>query len=259
MDMDLTMPPWKKVKYEPNFCRFTEPYTDGSKHAFIIDERVPSDLIKPKRIHWFVAEKATVLHINIKEDNTERTAMSAMQVAQRVIDLYSCVGQAAIKHGISHVEYRTDSFVCILDDSICVGDPIGMLFAFASDLRQRLANLTDPYESYMGIALGATTLLESPLAIVGGAANIAEDMARLEISDAVAVHESALWRWASAARRPLPLPLPLPVACASGRHRRVTAFDLGSCSFHPAPAAAAAAAQKVAAAAPQRRRSASLT
>jgi hypothetical protein len=225
------MPPWKKQKSEHT----VKLQNDGSKVEgtnILVDK---TD-IKPAhfastRMEWFVAEKATVLHVNIQNSRATKIGMDAVQVAQRVIDLFSGVSQVAIDHGISHVEYRTDSFVFVLelDDPICAGDPVGKLLAFAADLHQHLANLTDPLQSHMGMASGATTLMGTT-AVVGGAANIAHDMALLEIPAVVAVHESALWRWASAARRPLPLPLP--VECAGGCRRRVTAFDLGSCSFH---------------------------
>jgi class 3 adenylate cyclase len=203
--------------------------------------------MKPKRMECFVAENATVLHIITQNVQAKSKAMSAMQVAQRVIDIYSCVGQATANHGISHVEYRTDSFVCLLDldDPICNGDPVEHLLAFAADLHQRLANLDDPLQAHMGMASGATALIGTTPAVVGAAANIADDLASLGIPAAVAVHDSALWRWASAARRSPP-PAP-PVECASGRCWRVAVFDLGSGSFRPAavPATLAALRQSV--------------
>jgi hypothetical protein len=70
-------------------------------------------------------------------------------------------------------------------------------------------------------------------------------MAEAGAAGAVAVHESALWRWAAAARR-LPPPSMF-IECARGERGRAAAFDLEACAFRRPPAAAG----DVAAAAPE--------
>jgi hypothetical protein len=246
----------KKQKSEQKVCSCGKPQIHGQKHECTgmhvkiedfmsaSNEFQSSDFIKPKRLEWFVAENATVLHINTQYAQAAKAAISVMQVAERVIGLYSCVGEAATDHGIPHVEYRNNSFVCVidLDDPCCAGDPVRKLLAFAADLRQRLANLTAPVQAHMGMASGATTLIRTPLAVIGGPANIAEGMARLEIPAAVAMHDTALRR-----RTVRLLPALPPVECAGEWSRQTAVFDFGTCSFRPADATVAVATPKLAA------------
>jgi hypothetical protein len=229
-----------------NVCSCAIPQKVDSPHGCIIDDKYNKPALnngdeginpsRPKRLDCFVAEKTTVLHIKVQNTQAKNTTMSAIQLAQQVLDVYSCVSQSATIHGISIIEPRTDSFVCVLDadDPNCEGDPVGQLLAFAADLNSRLTSRPEPLQSRMGMASGPTALIGSHPAVVGDTANIAEDMARLGTVATVVLHESALFRWAPSAP---------PVDCAGGR----AVFDFETGSFRPA-AAAAAATPKIAAA-----------
>jgi hypothetical protein len=107
----------------------------------------------------------------------------------------------------------------------------------------------------MGMASGSAALLQpasgplqaapSVLGVRGDAADVAQEMAGACAVGAVAVDESALWRWAAAARR-LPPPSALVECGRAGRRRRVGTFDLAAGAFRlPPDAAHAAAARRV--------------
>ena len=262
--MDMLIPPLKKQKCKQNACSCPkQPKEDDSKQESAVDnghhdvtahrncyQGFNTETTRPKKLEWFVAEKSTVLHINVQITQAASTNMSSMQAAEQVLDVYSCFRQYATIHGISIVELRTNSFVCVLDadDPDCAGEPVGQLLAFATDLNHHLLSRPAPLHARMGMASGPTALIGTPPVVVGDAANIAEDMARLGAVAAVAVHESALWRWAAAAGR-APPPASR-VDCASGRSRGAAVFDLETGSFAaPTNAAAAAAALETAAAA----------
>ena len=226
---------------------------EPSKPASInSDHELNSDATSPKRPAWFYVEETTALHINIRRpkegDDSDGTSSTAMLDPKQALDLFLCFGQCADFHGISIIEHRTDSFVCILDanDPNSAGDSVGQLLTFAADLNHRLVRFSVPLEARMGMASGPTTLVGSTPAVIGNAANIAEDMARLAAAAAVAVHESALWRWAAAARRTPPAAAP--VNCMGGQSARAAMFDLEAEAFRPSAAAAAAAAASAAAA-----------
>jgi hypothetical protein len=125
---------------------------------------------------------------------------------------------------------------------------VGRMLALAIELHYRLHSSRTFHDNglqlAMGIASGSTTLLGSgfgaswtargALSMRGDAADLAQEMAGVCGAGAVAVHESALWRWA-AAERCLP-PASELVAVEGGERRRAGMFDLGTLAFRqPAP------------------------
>jgi hypothetical protein len=253
----MSMPPFKKQKREDNVCPCSQVHMDHSHNEFTngngkkshigCNRDVNKDIAKPKRLTWQIAEKATVLHINVQTIQDQATPkLNTMMQAKDALDLYSCVYKAAVSHCIWIIEPRADSFVCVLDaeDPDCAGDPVGKLLTFAADLHSNLANRS--LQAHMGMASGETTLVGTLPAVIGDAATIAEDMARLGAVAAVSVDESALIAWAAAARRAAPAAQA--VECSGGRRRRGATFELETGCFR---AEAVAAAPKITAATPQ--------
>jgi hypothetical protein len=251
-ELDILMPPMKKQKCKQNVCACAKQLKDSpgckrianeeySKSAPIMCNQRSNADSTTKKLQWFVADNATVLHIRVQSMHAASTTMTAMQRAQQAEDVYSCVYTAAAIHGIPIIDPRTDSFVCVVDadDPSCAGDPVGQLLrvAFAADLTRRLISRPAQLQARMGMASGPTAVIGTSPAVVGEAANIAADMARLGAVAAVAVHESALLRWAAAARHAPPAAAP--VECGGGRSGRAAVFDLETGCFRPAAAALA--------------------
>jgi hypothetical protein len=248
--MNTLMQPFKKQKCKHNVCPCAKPQNDDLvKHGECCKSapvdtnkgRNPESFRPIKRIEWLVVEKATVLHIYVRSIQAPSAKMiSAKQEVEQAIDVYACLAQSAAIHGISIIEPRADSFVCVLDteDSHCSSDPVGQLLSFAADLHRQLTSRS--LHVHMGMASGATALVGTLPAVVGDAATIAEDMARLGAVAAVSVHESALWRWAATTSHAAPAAHD--VECGGERRRRAATFELETGCFRAAAAVAAAAA-----------------
>jgi class 3 adenylate cyclase len=132
---------------------------------------------------------------------------------------------------------------CETPASNCVISDVDRMLAVAVELHYRLHSICTLHDNglqlTMGIASGSTTLLGSgfgaswisrgALSTRGDAADLAQEMAGVCGAGAVAVHESALWRWAAAGPR-------LPPACdvvtvVGGERRLAGMFDLGLLDF----------------------------
>ena len=182
-------------------------------------------------------------------------------------EIYENVGTVASSYQVEIAEARCSSFVLVCDDaadpassgSFCefqqdqpIITSLVRLLSLVIDLHRRL-QLTQAQHGglwlSMGIASGSVTLLGcgsgaawSPwtaLPVRDDAAQLAEEMAAAAAGDrsAVAVHESALWRWAAAARE-MPPPSDW-VHVHSGGRRRAAVFDLRDGEFRQPRADAA--------------------
>ena len=161
-----------------------------------------------------------------------------------------CSENEPLSPALMHLENGTES-------SSIVDCDVARMLVLAVELHSRLhsngAFMGKGLQVAIGIASGSTTLLGSgfgsswtargALSLRGDAASLAEEMAGLGVPGAVAVHESALWRWAAASRL---LPPATEVLEVEGRERRRAGlFDLGTLRFRlpdTCPAVTAAAA-----------------
>ena len=170
-------------------------------------------------------KQITALHVKINGVDQ----LCVENVASVLNEIYENVGTVASSYQVEIAEARCSSFVLVCDDaadpassgSFCefqqdqpIITSLVRLLSLVIDLHRRL-QLTQAQHGglwlSMGIASGSVTLLGcgsgaawSPwtaLPVRDDAAQLAEEMAAAAAGDrsAVAVHESALWRWAAAA------------------------------------------------------------
>jgi class 3 adenylate cyclase len=254
--------------------RFKEPIVPSSDIKSGVTAVSELRLSRSERLCWHVKrQQATVLFIKIEGLDSACTALSLKQIVEMTAQIYQHIYEATLAQGVTLVEPRRNSFLCMLThdkdeqtarlrfqsdkeiwNSSFPGDKVRRMLALAADIHQRLR--TAPLLSSvlcsesglgMGIASGATTMMDpdsagarvarTSLCVRGDAADVAQEMAEASVPGTVVVHESALWRWAAAARR-LP-PATVLVESRQGERRRAGAFDLEARAFRPLPAAAA--------------------
>ena len=194
-----------------------------------------------KKLEWRCIRNATILFLRF--DGLGE--LKILQTADLISELYDYVDRCALPFSVSVVERRWDSLVLMGTSSEGNGhdhrgeeNPASM-FTLASELFSGLKS-THAYRTglqlRMGVASGTITLLGSgsggcwaSRSAMGDAAYIAEELAAVRGAETAAVHESALWRWAAAARR-LP-PDSTEVTLEGGQRRRVGTYDLGRRCF----------------------------
>ena len=172
---------------------------------------------------------AIALYIRVQGLESAHEAMPSHQLAFAIPELFNQVHQAAATHAIEVVENRRDGFILICDDQQTEPAPhqatpaIMRMLALATDLHAGL-RFTQLFRclhleaAAMGIASGPMLLMSesggrgpSRVHLPRDAGAVAEELAATAaVPGAVAVDESALWRWAAAARR-------RPPATAEGR------------------------------------------
>ena len=224
------------------------------------DPSMFSHLKKTKRITSHTKQKATTLFVKILGLETLRSAPDIHQFARTMTELFELVDGTAAAHSIDIADRRWDSFIlmsCNTDMNSqgrrhlegesgtngIVDCDVARMLALALELHSRIqsnsAFIENDLALSIGIASGSTTLLGSgfgsswtargALSLRGDAASLAEEMAGLGVPGAVAVHESALWRWAAASRLLPPATEVLEVE--GGGRRRAGLFDLGTLRF----------------------------
>ena len=233
---------------------------------------------------WRGAGMSTVLVIKVKCFDSVCEHLSLTRITTMAADLYALMRETTSMHGVEVFEPRRNCFICVLSgDSSAIecernrlaGLQVRRMLALAADIHSRLRDSTSLLRDFvstglqMGVACGAVALVArsglgmwtAPCgpSVWGDAVDIAQEMAEAGMPVTVAVHQSALWRWAAAAHQ-LPPPSELVEGGRVGA-RRAAAFDLEARTFRPWHAAAAAAASQATAsvARPPPRRSASFT
>jgi class 3 adenylate cyclase len=233
---------------------------------------------------WRGASMSTVLVIRVKCFDSVCEHLSLTRITTMAAELYALMLETTSMHGVEVFEPRRNCFVCVLtcdsqlpSASECkrnqlAGLQVRRMLALAADIHNRLHDSTSLLRDFgstglqMGMACGAVALMAThgvgvwttPCgpSVWGDAVDVAQEMAEAGVPGTVAVHQSALWRWAVAARR-LPPPSEL-LESGRGWRGRAGAFDLEACAFRPPSAAAADASQATAFVVPPRpRRSAS--
>jgi hypothetical protein len=189
--------------------------------------------------------------------------LQAQEIADAVAELHGLVEQHVKSVGTALVvEKRWDSFVLFSYDLRISADleiantekrnanagscnSVDRMLTLAVDLHTRLlaskALKSGELQLAMGIASGTMALLgfsqesswaaRSALGGWGDSAAMAETMAGIGADGAVAVHESALWRWAAATRRLPPASAMFRLEC--GELRRAAMFDVRERRFLP--------------------------
>ena len=202
--------------------------------------------------------QVTVLCIDIQGFTAACAAMSASRVGMWVVDFYTRVRAVAAKHGVSTVEARGDSCVCVAGAEGAIPsrtmtsaaadpqhDQATRILAFAAALHDNLrtlsAGVNTATATRMGIATGEASFLVSTagagahfISVQGEALGAATRMEALAGSGAVFVHRSTAHKWAAEARRPPPPSVG--VECAGWGLQRAAVFDCATRAFLPVAA-----------------------
>jgi class 3 adenylate cyclase len=231
--------------------------SDSGSLKSLFSSRICISTPCPLVLSTYTILQVTVLCIDIQGFTAACAAMSASRVGIWVVDFYTRVRAVAAMHGVSTVEARGDSCVCVAGAEGVIPSPtmasaaadpqhdqaIRML-AFAAALHDNLHTLSAGVganiatATRMGIATGEASFLVSAAtsrtrfaSVQGEALGAATRMEALAGSGAVYVHRSTAHKWAAETWRPPPPSVR--VACAGWGMQRAAVYDCATRAFLP--------------------------